>query len=222
MIETAGLTKRYRRGSEEVHALVDVSLRIGRGESAAIVGPSGSGKTTLLNLIGCLDVPTSGSLRIGGHEVGGLPESGLIQLRRERLGFVFQQFRLVPTLTVLENVLLPALFAGRADRGRARELIERVGLEHRLSHRPHELSGGEMQRAAIARALINSPEILLADEPTGNLDTESGERVMELFQEFHAAGLTIVLITHNPGLADRMDRRFELNDGRLTSPKQAL
>jgi ABC-type lipoprotein export system ATPase subunit len=215
VIEAEALTKTYRRGTEEVHALSGVSFQIRRGEFVAVVGPSGSGKTTLLNLLGCLDGPSSGILRIGGEEVQRLPERALTRLRREQIGFVFQHFGLVPTLTVAENVSLPALFARRPSPKRVSELLEKVGLTPRKDHRPHQLSGGEMQRVAIARALVNRPEILLADEPTGNLDSATGEAVLGLLRELHAEGLTIVVVTHNALLAGAAERLLTLADGRL-------
>lgn len=216
VIQAVDLVKSYRRGTEEVHALRGISFEVRRGEFVAVVGPSGSGKTTLLNLVGCMDLATSGSLKVGGHEVRGLSERALTRLRREEVGFVFQHFGLIPTLTVAENVALPGLFAHRNVRERAAELLRRVGLEPRADHRPHQLSGGEMQRAAIARALINSPEILLADEPTGNLDTATGSSILALFRELNADGLTVVVVTHNAELAAVAERRLELRDGRLT------
>lgn len=214
-IAAVGLTKLYRRGTEEVRALDGASFEIAQGEFAAVVGPSGAGKTTLLNLLGCLDVPTSGTLRIGGQETGRLSEQALTRLRREQVGFVFQHFGLIPTLTVRENVALPALFSRRRAEARVDELLERVGLLHRRDHRPHQLSGGEMQRAAIARAMVNAPRILLADEPTGNLDTATGETILALFRELQADGLTLVVVTHNPTLAALAGRILTLRDGKL-------
>lgn len=184
-----------------------------RGEFIAITGPSGAGKTTLLNLLGCMDAPTAGTLRIGGREVHGFSERERTRWRRESIGFVFQHFGLIPTLTVAENVALPALFARRQAGVEA--LLRRVGLEHRRTHRPHELSGGEMQRAAIARALVNEPQVILADEPTGNLDTVTGESIISLFRELNREGMTIVVVTHNPSLAAAPARLLELVDGRL-------
>lgn len=209
------LTKTYQRGREEVHALHDVSLEISRGEFVAIVGPSGAGKTTLLNILGCMDAPTSGSLRIAGQEVRGLSDHARTQLRRAAIGFVFQHFGLMPTLTVAENIALPALFARRKVQQRVDELLHKVGLTARRDHRPHQLSGGEMQRVAIARALINEPQILLADEPTGNLDSATGDSILELFRQLNKDGLTIIVVTHNPTLSAATERQLTLRDGRL-------
>lgn len=217
VVAAEGVTKVYRRGAEEVRALDSVSFTIRRGEFVAIVGPSGAGKTTLLNLVGCMDSPTSGRLRLEGAEVQALNEQARTRLRRERLGFVFQHFGLVPTLTVAENVSLPLFFARRSDNRRVAALLEKVGLAHRREHRPHQLSGGEMQRAAIARALVNQPALLLADEPTGNLDCATGEAIIALFRQLHAEGLTLVVVTHNPALAAAAGRQLCLADGRLVS-----
>jgi putative ABC transport system ATP-binding protein len=214
VISAEGLTKTYQRGREPVHALDGISFEIRQAEFVAITGPSGAGKTTLLNLLGCMDVPTSGTLRIAGHAVQGLDEPARTQLRREQIGFVFQQFGLIPTLTVSENVSLPALFA-RRRKAPLDELLQRVGLEHRRHHRPHQLSGGEMQRVAIARALINRPKLILADEPTGNLDSASGDSIIKLFQELNADGMTIVVVTHNTAMAAAAPRQIQLLDGRL-------
>jgi ABC-type lipoprotein export system ATPase subunit len=215
--QAIGLTKTYRRGSETVHALSDVSFAIGRGEFVAITGPSGAGKTTLLHLLGCMDTATAGQLVLDGAPANGLGDGALTRLRREKVGFVFQHFGLLPTLTVLENVILPTLFSRRQSRMRAEDLLAQVGLTHRMRHRPHELSGGEMQRAAIARALINSPALLLADEPTGNLDTANGEAILELFRDLNRTGITIAVVTHNESLAAAAGRRLTLHDGRLVS-----
>jgi putative ABC transport system ATP-binding protein len=215
------LTKCYRRGAEEVRALDGVDLTLEQGEFAAIVGPSGSGKSTLMNLLGCMDHPTAGRLWIAGEEVAGLGDAGLTRMRRAHIGFIFQQFHLLPTLTVMENVLLPASLGcrvkGKGCRGRdrARELLARVGLGGRLNHLPSQLSGGEMQRVAVARSLINGPRLLLADEPTGNLDSEASAVVLEIFRDLNAEGLTVLLVTHNPELAARTCRIIRLRDGRI-------
>lgn len=217
VISAAALNKSYVRGREIVHALNDVSFEIGRGEFVAITGPSGAGKTTLLNLIGCMDAPTGGTLRISGHEVQSLPERERTRLRRDQIGFVFQHFGLIPTLTVAENVALPSLFSRRNGAHNIDNLLEQVGLAHRRAHRPQELSGGEMQRAAIARALVNQPALLLADEPTGNLDTETGDSIIALFQKLNAEGLTIAVVTHNATMAAAARRQIRLLDGRIVS-----
>ena len=215
VLRAESLTKIYRRGVEEVRALDGVTFSIEEGEFVSIVGQSGSGKTTLLNLIGCMDTPTSGTIEIDGHETSRLSDRQSTRLRSEKIGFVFQHFGLIPTLSVEENIMLPTLFARRAAKGKASELLEQVGLSHRHKHRPHELSGGEMQRVAIARALINSPALLLADEPTGNLDSTNGEAILRLFTELNRAGLTIIVVTHNPALADAAHRQLKLQDGHL-------
>lgn len=216
MIELRQITKRYRRGSEAVHALSGVDLSISRGEFLSIVGPSGSGKTTLLHILGCLDKPTEGAMTMDGEPVSGLSESALTRIRRKKIGFVFQHFHLLPGLGVFDNVSLPLLFGRtRRDEEKIRSLIEMVGLAHRMDHHPSQLSGGEMQRAAIARALVNDPEIVFADEPTGNLDTANGEKILSLFESLHAKGLSLVMVTHDPDLADRAGRVVEIRDGRI-------
>lgn len=213
LISARALRKTFRRGREEVRALDGVSFDISAGEFVAILGPSGAGKTTLLNLVGCMDAPSGGLLQIRGRDVPSFSDHERTVFRRDTIGFVFQHFSLIPTLSVLENVTLPALFAGRAAVPRALELLRTVGLEHRAQHRPAELSGGEMQRTAIARALINQPALLLADEPTGNLDTGTGETIIRLFQQLHAQGLTVVVVTHNAALAAAAQRSLVLADG---------
>ncbi|HEX5220080.1 MAG TPA: ABC transporter ATP-binding protein [Verrucomicrobiae bacterium] len=218
VISAVGLSRIYQRGREQVRALNEVTFDVHRGEYVAVVGPSGAGKSTLLNLIGCMDAPTSGKLELLGKPVAALTEQERTHFRREQIGFVFQHFGLLPALTVAENVMLPAFFAKRRSEQRTRELLEKVGLGHRASHRPHELSGGEMQRAAIARALINNPALLLADEPTGNLDQATGDSIITLFEQLNRDGLTIVVVTHNPTLARTACRQVELSDGRLVTP----
>jgi putative ABC transport system ATP-binding protein len=198
-----------------VRALEDVSFSVRRGEFVAIVGPSGSGKTTLLNLVGCMDAPTSGTLRFLEKPIQDLTERERTRLRREQVGFVFQHFGLLPTLTVAENITLPAFFAGEQAEERLEELLAKVNLAHRRNHRPHELSGGEMQRVAIARALINDPGLLLADEPTGNLDSTTGRTIIDLFKQLNCEGLTIIVVTHNEALGRAADCRLVLKDGRL-------
>ena len=212
-VAAVALTKIYRRGREQVRALDEVTFEVGLGEFIAVVGPSGAGKSTLLNIVGCMDGPTSGTLRLLGSAVEDVTERERTLLRREQIGFVFQHFGLLPTLTVAENVALPAFFARRKLDRRVAELLEKVGLSQRGSHRPHELSGGEMQRAAIARALVNGPKLLLADEPTGNLDTATGRAIIELFRQLNAEGLTIVVVTHNAALAAAARRQITLRDG---------
>jgi len=213
-IELHTVSKNYVRGSETVHALQDVSLSVCSGDFTAIVGHSGSGKTTLLNIMGCLDHPSGGQVMLGGHAIENKTEAELTGLRRSSIGFVFQQFFLVPTLTVLENVALPSLFARRCtDSSRARELLDMVGLGKRLEHLPSQLSGGEMQRAAIARALINEPPVVLADEPTGNLDSKNAEMIMEIFEQLNHDGVTIVLVTHNADIVKHCERTVHIEDG---------
>ena len=220
MTETVELTdvrKTYRRGSERIAALDRVSLSISAGDFVAVVGPSGSGKTTLLNMIGCTDRPDSGSVRIDGTEVSTASEQSLTKIRGHKIGFVFQQFFLVPTLTVEENVLLPALFVGhgRTAKSHAHELLEKMKLSGRIRHLPSQLSGGEMQRVAIARALINNPRIVLADEPTGNLDSQNADAVLQILEELNSDGLSIVLVTHNLELMRHAKRSIHLRDGRI-------
>ncbi|MBT9135856.1 MAG: putative ABC transporter ATP-binding protein YknY [Firmicutes bacterium] len=214
LVVTDKLSKNYHRGSETVHALQEASLTVKQGELISLVGPSGSGKTTFMNLLGCLDTPSSGSYLLNGQEVAGLQESQLVKVRQQNIGFVFQQFFLLPTLTVKENVELPLLF-NPTGKSRALDLLEIVGLSSRRNHLPRELSGGEMQRVAIARALINSPKILLADEPTGNLDSKNSEKVMSLFNDLHRQGLTVILVTHNMDIARRSERVIRLADGMI-------
>jgi putative ABC transport system ATP-binding protein len=211
------LTKTYHRGSETVYALKDASLTVAEGEMLAIVGPSGSGKTTLLNLLGCLDTPTSGSLTVNGADISNLREADLVKVRRENIGFVFQQFFLLPTLTVEENIALPYLFArnGNHHNEKTNEVINMVGLSTRAKHLPHQLSGGEMQRVAVGRALANAPRILLADEPTGNLDSTTADKIFELFRDLNSRGLTLIIVTHNMELAKKAHRLISLRDGHI-------
>ena len=216
IIEAKGLTKVYRRGREEIHALKNVDFRANEGEFVSIIGPSGSGKTALLNIIGCLDTPTGGHLQLNGAEVSGLAERDLVKLRRENIGFVFQQFHLMPTLTARENIELPLLFSHK-NRGRNKidRVLQMVGLEERGDHLPGQLSGGEMQRVAIGRALINDPHILLADEPTGNLDSDTSLMIFDLFRELNRKGLTLIIVTHNKDLARRAEKMYTLRDGKI-------
>ena len=216
IIELYDVSKNYTRGVETVHALRNVSLSVPIGDFIAVVGHSGSGKTTLMNIMGCLDHPSSGRIVLNGAPIEQASETELTRLRRSAIGFVFQQFFLVPTLTVLENVTLPALFTGNHTNGRAHELLDMVGLGKRLSHLPGQLSGGEMQRVAIARALVNSPPVVLADEPTGNLDSRNAEMIMELFEHLNRGGVTVVLVTHNADIVKRCERTVHIEDGRIS------
>lgn len=218
LIEITDVAKIYQRGSEQVHALRGVSARIGQGEFVAVVGPSGSGKSTLLQILGCMDHPTSGSVKIMGRETSGLHDRELTALRRQTIGFVFQQFFLLPTLTALENIMLPTLFGGRNQtEQKAQDLLGLVDLKDRAQHRINELSGGQMQRVAIARALINEPRILLADEPTGNLDSEAAERIFETFHSLKSSQVTVIVVTHNMELARKADRILQIKDGRIVA-----
>ena len=218
MIELQGVHRRYAMSGQTVHALAGVDLHIGPGEFVALTGPSGSGKSSLLNILGCLDHPSEGRYLIEGSDVARLDDEASSDLRNRRIGFVFQSFHLLPRLTVLENVLLPLRFhrSPPADaKDRAAQLLERVGLADRRNHRPSELSGGQMQRVAIARALLLQPALLLADEPTGNLDSRSAADVMGLIDEVHGSGQTVVLVTHDPDIAAHAPRQIRLRDGRI-------
>jgi putative ABC transport system ATP-binding protein len=222
IIELADVHKVYATGAAEVQALRGVSLAIHPGEYLAVMGPSGSGKSTLMHILGCLDVPTTGTYRLAGTDVSGMSEMELAQVRNQRIGFVFQQFNLLPSMTALRNVELPLCYAGvgRADRQvRALAALDRVGLADRVQHRPGELSGGQQQRVAVARSLVTDPALLLADEPTGNLDSRSTEDLLTLFDELHAAGRTIVLITHENAVADAAGRVVRIRDGQLETPE---
>jgi putative ABC transport system ATP-binding protein len=219
-LEARDLTRVYRRGSEEIRALDGVSLTIRRGEFVSFMGPSGSGKTTLINLLGCLENPSGGELELAGRSIFGseksLGERALTRIRRELFGYIFQNFYLIPTLTVRENVALPLAFYKKPGvEGEVDRLLKMLGMEHRMNHLPGQISGGEMQRVAIARALVNRPEILLADEPTGNLDTKRSEEIGEVLQDLNRnSGLTIVMVTHNPGLGRLAGRQIEMRDGK--------
>ncbi|MBI3944471.1 MAG: ABC transporter ATP-binding protein [Armatimonadetes bacterium] len=219
VVKAEGLAKVYRRGTEEIRALKGIDVTIGPGEFVCLLGHSGAGKTTTLNLFGLMDRPTEGDLEVVGHAVGEgagrVTEDDLDRIRRDNVGFIFQQFYLMPTLSALENVEMPQLWTGKADRTRAKDLLERVGLSHRTTHRPSELSGGEQQRVAVARALINEPKLLLADEPTGNLDTRTRDDIFTLFQELAGEGLAILLATHDVELAERVGRVVRLEEGRV-------
>jgi len=216
LIETADLWKTYVMGDEEIHALRGVSIVIERGEYVAIMGPSGSGKSTLMNLIGCLDTPSKGSYVLNGQEVARMDDNELARIRNEEIGFVFQTFNLLPRASALNNVALPLVYAGvpAAERDRrAKTALDKVELTSRMTHRPNELSGGQRQRVAIARALVNNPSILLADEPTGNLDSKTGAEIMQLFERLHQSGNTIVLVTHEADVAAYAHRTLHLRDG---------
>ena len=218
LIETVDLWKTYVMGSEEIHALRGVSIQIERGEYVAIMGPSGSGKSTLMNLIGCLDTPSKGSYLLNEKQVGEMNDNELARIRNEEVGFVFQAFNLLPRATALHNVELPLVYAGvpAKDReARAKQALQKVELGDRMMHRPSQLSGGQRQRVAIARALVNNPSILLADEPTGNLDSKTGLEIIGLFERLHKAGNTIVLITHEPDVAAFAYRAIHLRDGQV-------
>ena len=218
LIDTQDLWKTYVMGSEEIHALRGVSVQIERGEYVAIMGPSGSGKSTLMNLIGCLDTPSRGTYLLNGKRVSDMNDNELARIRNEEIGFVFQTFNLLPRASALHNVELPLVYAGVAAKDReqrARAALEKVELSSRVTHRPNELSGGQRQRVAIARALVNNPSILLADEPTGNLDSKTGAEIMALFKRLHLAGNTIVLVTHEADVASFANRSIHLRDGQV-------
>ena len=218
LIETTDLWKTYQIGEEPIHALQAVSVTIERGEYVAIMGPSGSGKSTLMNLIGCLDTPTQGAYRLNGRNVDQMNDDELARVRNQEIGFVFQTFNLLPRATALHNVELPLVYAGisrREREQRAQSVLKLVELEDRMLHRPNELSGGQRQRVAIARALVNKPSLVLADEPTGNLDSRTGEEIIALFQVLHAAGNTVLLVTHEPAVAAHADRVLQIRDGRI-------
>jgi putative ABC transport system ATP-binding protein len=216
MVQLRNVDKTFRMGSRDVHALRDVSLDLPHGVMASIQGTSGSGKTTLLNLIGAMDVPTRGTVRVAGQDLVRLSEEALTEFRKRNVGFVFQFFNLIPTLNAIENVLVPVMFHPEPPTERALELLDRVGLGERWDHRPSQLSGGERQRLAVARALINDPPLVLADEPTGNLDHETGAGILKLFRELVGDGRTVVVVTHDPEVAARGEVRYALRDGVLS------
>lgn len=224
MIDITDLKKVYQMGEETVAALAGINLSIARGEYVAIIGPSGSGKSSLMNILGGLDRPTSGQYRFEGEEVAAYDDDALAAFRSRRIGFVFQSFQLLPRLTALQNVELPMVYAETPPaerRERARSMLERVGLGARMDHRPTQLSGGQQQRVAIARALANQPDLLLADEPTGALDTQTGQDVLALFEALNAEGLTLVVVTHDNGVAARARRRVAFLDGRISKDEGA-
>jgi len=224
LIDIKDLVKVYQMGDTEVRALAGVSVSVEKGEFIAVMGPSGSGKSTLMNLIGCLDTPTAGSYWLNGQEVSRLDDDQLAHIRNREIGFVFQTFNLLARTTALENVEVPLVYAGvpRAERHqRAKEVLEMVGLGDRMDHQPNELSGGQRQRVAVARALVNRPSLLLADEPTGNLDSHTGEEIMQLFDDLNRAGNTIVLVTHEEDIAAHAHRTIRLRDGRIVEERSA-
>ncbi len=216
VIQIKNIRKTYEMGSELVHALKSVSLDINRNEYVALMGPSGSGKSTLMNLLGCLDTPSEGQYLLNSHDVSDMEDSELAEVRNKEIGFIFQTFNLLPKLSALENVALPLVYSGMSKSNRldrAHEVLENVGLGDRVDHRPNELSGGQRQRVAIARALVNNPAIILADEPTGNLDTKTSIEIMSIFEDIHAKGNTIIIVTHEPDIAEHAHRIVRLRDG---------
>ena len=220
VISTKDITKTYVMGTQKVHALNGVSMEIVENEFVALMGPSGSGKSTLMNVIGCLDTPTSGDYYLDGQLVSAMDDGQLAEVRNSRIGFVFQTFNLLPRMTALDNVALPLVYAGMAPKARkerAAEVLEKVGLADRMTHTPNELSGGQRQRVAIARALVNNPSIILADEPTGNLDTATSVEIMDIFNKIHEAGNTIILVTHEEDIAEYAHRIVRLRDGKVES-----
>jgi len=220
VISTEHLSKVYQMGSETVHALRDITMNIGRNEYVALMGPSGSGKSTLMNIIGCLDSPTTGTYVLNGKDVSRMTDNELAEVRNKEIGFVFQTFNLLPRYTALDNVCLPLIYAGlsKADRERrGKEVLGQVGLADRMMHRPNELSGGQRQRVAVARALVNHPSIILADEPTGNLDTKTSIEIMGLFEEIHRNGNSVILVTHEEDIAQHAHRIIRLRDGLVES-----
>lgn len=223
MIVLRDIVKRYTMGEEVVQALAGVDLDIARNEYVALTGPSGSGKSTLMNLLGCLDTPTEGSYTLNDRDVSGMNDNELAQVRNREIGFVFQSFHLLPRMTVLQNVMQPLVYRGMPQderRARAAEALGKVGLGDRMGHRPNQLSGGQRQRVAIARALVGAPSILLADEPTGNLDTRTSAEIMALFDALHAQGQTVILVTHEPDIAAHCHRVLRVSDGRIVEDRR--
>ena len=222
MIELAGISKVYQLGGFAYPALSDVTLTIGSNEFVALTGASGSGKSTMMNILGCLDTPTSGRYTLDGEEVAGLDEDRLASVRNRKIGFVFQNFYLMPRVTALDNVAQPLIYRGISTalrRAHAERALQRVGLADRMQHRPNELSGGQRQRVAVARALVGHPELLLADEPTGNLDSRTAREIMDLFAQLHAEGQAVVIVTHDPGIAASCKRQVRLHDGRVAEDR---
>jgi len=220
LIKTIEISKVYKMGKVEINALRKISFEIDKNEYVALIGPSGSGKSTLMNLLGCLDTPAHGKYYLNGYDVSQLTDDGLARIRNEEIGFVFQSFNLIPRMSALVNVALPVIYSGvrRNERlERAEQKLKEVGLGERIGHKPNELSGGEKQRVAIARALINNPSIILADEPTGNLDTKVSYEILDLFEQIHESGNTIILVTHEPDIAERAHRIIKLRDGQIES-----
>lgn len=219
IIRTKNLSKDYSMGKVKVNALIDIDLCVKQGEFVAIMGPSGSGKSTLMHIIGCLDRPSSGEYYLDNVLVSNMPKSALAAVRNKKIGFIFQSFNLLPHLNILKNVELPLMyggFSGNKRSARAREILAGVGLEDRLRHKPTELSGGQRQRVAIARAIVNEPSILLADEPTGNLDSQAGSDILHIFEELHKAGNTVIMVTHDNAVAERADRIIRIMDGKIS------
>ncbi|KAB7732240.1 ATP-binding cassette domain-containing protein [Rudanella paleaurantiibacter] len=222
IIETRNIAKRYVMGSEVIEALKSVTIDVKKGEYVAFMGPSGSGKSTLMNIVGCLDTPTSGSYVLNGKDVSNMTENELAEVRNQEIGFVFQTFNLLPRQTSLENVALPLIYAGYTKSQRIEKAmlaLKNVGLENRAGHRPNELSGGQRQRVAVARALVNDPSILLADEPTGNLDTKTSYEIMDLFDQIHSKGNTVIMVTHEEDIAEYAHRIVRLRDGLVESDR---
>lgn len=220
VIAVAGLVKTYVLGGQEIRALDGIALSIAQGEMVAVRGPSGCGKSTLMNIIGCLDRPDAGTYFLSGQDVARIDGDALARVRNRRIGFVFQTFNLLPRMTALENVELPALYAGRSDaRAQAQAALRLVGLSDRMHHEPNQLSGGQRQRVAIARAIVLSPDIILADEPTGALDSHTGEEILTLFHELNAQGRTIIVVTHDAAVAQHCSRQIHLRDGRIVEPE---
>lgn len=218
LVELRNVRKTYRMGEELIHALDDITVDINAGDFMSIIGPSGSGKSTLMHILGCLDSPTSGTIQLDGVMIHNASSRQLAAIRNRKIGFVFQSFNLLPKLNVLQNVELPMVYSGlggRERRERAMEAMKKVGIDNRAGHRPSQLSGGQQQRVAIARALVNDPRIIFADEPTGNLDSHTGEIVLEMFHKFHEEGRTIILVTHDPEIAAVTPRRLEIRDGKI-------